>query len=276
MARSTPSANPLETLHDLTTALEAAALECLANPRKGSVHRLRTSTRRIEAQLELFSLLPKVPPHSKLRDKAMKLLEKLRSAAGKVRDLDVQRDLLQSEVAPKNHPSTAVRDEARKLSRALKQEREEEGDDLLALLKKQRAKLPLVLKNLLDALAPAGSLTLTEPKLIALVRDWYSGQCGTTPTAKPPQDLDRLHDIRKKAKLARYLAESAPGSAARAHRLAEKYEELQQAGGTWHDWLLLADVAAGELGKSANLVDRFKAHADSALGIYKRKLTHKI
>ena len=36
---------------------------CLTKPGKIAVHRLRTSTRRVQAQLELLSMLPALPPH---------------------------------------------------------------------------------------------------------------------------------------------------------------------------------------------------------------------
>jgi CHAD domain-containing protein len=273
MARSSKvSVQPLRTLGDLTTTLEASVVECLARTGKKTVHKLRTATRRIEAQLQLLAMLPDLPPHRKAAADAMKLLRDLRRSAGQVRDLDVQRDLLRQFAATKNHPAAAIRDEARKLNHAIAQKRDDKTAELLKLLRKYATKLPPALRRLREALAPAESLSLTESRLIDLVRNWYAQYA----PAKPPDDPDRLHDIRKKAKLARYLAESAPKSAARAVRLAAKYENLQQAGGEWHDYLLLAEVAAGELGKSAVLVSRFNACADRSLRIFQRHLRYKI
>ena len=92
------------------------------------------------------------------------------------------------------------------------------------------------------------------------------------PAPPAPDDTAQLHELRKRAKLARYLAESAPRSAVAAQRLAKQFATLQQAGGEWHDWLVLAQVAAGELGPSATLSQRFAAHADHALHAFRRRL----
>lgn len=278
MSSSSPIAHPLETLTELTTTFEAAVLECLARPRKRTVHHLRTSTRRIEAQLELLSLLPHLPPHKKPGDKALKLLGKIRQAAGKVRDLDVQADLVQKQVSG-NNASTALRTEARDLVRSVKKQRDTEADALLALLQKQESKLPLAMEDLHDALAPAESISITEPNLIDVVKTWYAENVPALPPTSSQQNgsaTERLHDIRKKAKLARYLAESAPKNAAKAHRLAAQYEDLQQAGGEWHDWLLLAEIASDHIGKSSKLAARFNANAEKSLRAYKRKLAQKI
>jgi CHAD domain-containing protein len=274
MAPSTQSAHPLQTLRETTQALEAAILVCLNKPDKAAVHRIRTTTRRIEAQLELFAMLPHLPPHRKEAREALRLLKKLRRAAGQVRDLDVQRDLVGNEATSRNghsRPTAELRKEASALTRTLKRKRDQEAAHLQQLLKKHRAEFPLVFEKLLDALAPAASLTLTETRLIALIRQWYAGH--TPRSASIPRDHTQLHDIRKRAKLARYLAESAPKSAAAARRLAAHFEALQQAGGKWHDWLLLADLSSTELGNSAELPQRFSAHADTSLCEFKRRLS---
>lgn len=278
MARSAASVQPVETLNQLTTSFEAATVECLAKPRKKSVHNLRTSTRRIEAQLELFSMLPGLPAADKPRKKTLRLLGRVRHVAGQVRDLDVQLDLIADEATAKNghRPSPTVGGEARELRRALKQKRDEEAKKLVQLLEKEETRLPDTLRKLRNALAPAESATLTEHRLIELVRDLYAEKSGMRPSVKPPQNPERLHEIRKQAKLARYLAESAPESATLAHRLAARYEDLQQAGGTWHDFQLLADVAADELGQSAQLPERFHVRAERSLNTYKRKLAQRI
>jgi len=276
MARAEKSAKPLKTLKDTATALEASILLCLAKPEKKAVHKLRTNTRRIEAQLELLSMLPELPPHEKQQADARRLLKKIRRAAGQVRDLDVQRDLIENEAAGKNggtRPTPDLRKEASQLRSNLKRKRDGEADDLRRLLKKHQSALPITFQKLLDVLAPAESLTLTELQLTGLVQDWYTSQTAHPPSAAPLQNEDQLHEIRKQAKLARYLAESAPKSAVRAQRLAAKLEDLQEAGGHWHDWLLLAKISSKELGKSAKLPARFAAHADRSLAAYKRRLS---
>jgi CHAD domain-containing protein len=281
MARTAPrtaqSAHPIETLREAVTALEAAVLLCLARPGKKRLHKLRISTRRVEAQLTLLSLLPKLPPHHIEADKARRLLRKLRRAAGLVRDIDVQRDLIRNEAAG---APRKLRTDARKLRRALKRQRDREASALLRLLNKQRDRLPRALEDLLSALAPQQSLALTQIQLTALVRKWYAQPSDRQPapaiSPKVSDDPQALHAIRKRAKLARYLAESAPASAHAAHRLAARFEALQLAGGEWHDWLILAEIAADELGDSSELPHRFASHAESALRDFRHHLRYKI
>ena len=272
MARSTSTAQPLKTLREQATAIEAAMLECLAKPAKRSVHKLRTSTRRIEAQLELLAMLPELPQHAKPREKLLRLLKKVRQAAGDVRDLDVQRDLI-AEALPKNtrgHKAEDLRKEARQLKQALKQKRDQLADELLTVVKAEKADLPLAFTRLFDSLENAGSLSISESDLTALIHTWYSQH---TPAAPPDiDDVEHLHDIRKFAKLARYLAESAPKSAESARRLAARFEDLQEAGGQWHDWLILAESARNQLGGSAQLPIEFAARAEKCLKSFERRI----
>jgi len=272
MARSTSTAQPLKTLREQATAIEAAMLECLAKPAKRSVHKLRTSTRRIEAQLELLAMLPELPQHAKPREKLLRLLKKVRQAAGDVRDLDVQRDLI-AEALPKNargHKAEDLRKEARQLKQALKQKRDQLADELLTVVKAEKADLPLAFTRLFDSLENAGSLSISESDLTALIHTWYSQH---TPAAPPDiDDVEHLHDIRKFAKLARYLAESAPKSAESSRRLAARFEDLQEAGGQWHDWLILAESARNQLGGSAQLPIEFAARAEKCLKSFERRI----
>ena len=277
MARSATNALPIPTLRELATSLEASMLECLAKPAKRSVHKLRTSTRRVEAQLELLAMLPELPAHAKPREKLLRLLKKLRRAAGEVRDLDVQRDLIADDTPAKrsaksksSSQSAELRKEAGQLRRELKTRREKLANDLVDLLKQEKAQLPLVFGQLYDSLKPAESLSISQSDLTSLVCTWYNRRASATPP--DPADTELLHNIRKQAKLARYLAESAPESASKAQRLAARFEDLQEAGGEWHDWLLLAELARNELDRSALLPGRFTAHADKALRIFERRI----
>jgi len=281
MAQADQSAHPVQQLHEAVAALEASALLCLTKPGKIAVHRLRTSTRRVEAQLELLSMLPGLPPHQQPARKSVRLLKQLRQATGQVRDIDVQRDLIRSEVAASKtegapSPDGQMRREARRLRRVLKRTGEDAADRLLRLLRKQRARLPIVFAELLDALAPAGPVALNEAELIALARDCYRNRRIPSLPDAAPQGPAELHQIRKRAKLARYLAESAPQNFLQARRLAASFEALQQAGGEWHDWFILAGAAAAELGASAILPQRFAEHANRARRKFQRQLRYKI
>ena len=83
---------PVETLRDHATALEAALAVCLGDSKPKSVHKLHT-----EAQLLLLDQMHVLLPFRKEAAKVQKHLKKLRHVAGRVRDLDVQRKLLENE-----------------------------------------------------------------------------------------------------------------------------------------------------------------------------------
>jgi len=253
--RMAVAAHPVRTLRDLVTSLEAAITLTLADPKPHSVHRLRTTTRRIEAQLELLALLPDLPPHGKPAKKARKLLRKLRRAAGDVRDLDVQRDLTPS----KSH-------EAAQLQNLFEHRRDRAAKKLIAALNKHQGKLTRRLEALLKALAPVESLAVPSAHLVQLVLDWYTHTA--PPAAK--QDHDQLHGIRKAAKLARYMSES--GTSASTRSLARTFESLQQSGGNWHDWLTLSTIADHELGTSSPLTRSFTRRCERSLAKYQSHL----
>jgi len=250
---------------------------CLAKPGTEAVHRLRTTSRRVEAQLTLLAMLPGLPPHEREQHEALHLLKRLLRAAGRVRDIDVQRELIRVEALAGGDATPAdssLRSEARHLRRHLKRQRDEEAKDLLHLLQLQHEQLHLAFAALLNALAPARSLSLSEAELIKLVRTWYGNEVAFSDHAK--ENIAELHAMRKRAKLARYLAESAPATAVAARRLAARYESLQQAGGDWHDRIVLAEIAAEELGRNAKLAQLFAAQADRVLRVFKRRLRYRI
>lgn len=250
------AAHPVRTLRELVTSLEASITLTLADPKPRPVHHLRTATRRIEAQFELLALLPDLPKHAKSAKKARKLLRKLRRAAGHVRDLDVQRDLVESKSG-----------EAGQLRSLFKQQREQAAENLLDTIHKHQGKLTRTLEDLLEALAPAESLTIPAADLAALALDWYARHA---PATADQQDHRQLHGIRKAAKLARYISESAASASTRG--LARTFESLQQSGGDWHDWLTLSSVAHHEFGDSSRLTQNFTRHCERSLTKYQSHL----
>ena len=188
MIQATHATRPVQILRESSRSLLASIRACMASPRTEAVHRLRTSTRRVEAQLALLSMLPGLPPHEEQRRKALRLLKRLRQSAGQVRDIDVQRDLIRAEAAAAagTVPSDrSVRSEARRLRRSLKRTRDEEADHLRRLLGEHSEQLALVFKELLETLAPAKSLTVSETDLIALIRNWYGSHREATTPTKP-------------------------------------------------------------------------------------------
>ncbi|MEO8736385.1 MAG: CHAD domain-containing protein [Edaphobacter sp.] len=263
MASPAITARPIRILREMVTAIEAAIPVTIADPKPKSVHKLRAATRRIEAQLELISLLPNLPEHASPAKKARRLLKKLRRFAGRVRDLDVQYKLTQSK-SPKLHQ------EAHHLRSLFKRQRDDEAERLLHILHKHQPKLTRALEDLLEALAAAEALTVPAARLSQLTVSWYTRN---VPVAT--QNPDQLHAIRKSAKIARYMAESASPAAkpgAPTARLARTFEALQQSGGDWHDWLTLSSIARRELGPSSPLTQSFDSHRERSLRTYRRHL----
>ena len=256
------SARPIQTLREQITNLEAAIIVCLADPSPKAVHKLRTSTRRVEAQLTLLSQLPGLPPHQKPEKQASRLLKKLRRAAGNIRDLDVQIDLIEGK------STTSTKEASDKLSESLQQQRNQAETDLLHILNKHQIKLTMSLEALLEALDSAKSQTLPAAKLGILAQNWFTNNI---PSETLPEDPDQLHSIRKTAKLARYIAETAPKSARTPRKLAAAFESLQQSGGEWHDWLILSAIAHEKLGDSP-LTQTFRRRCKTALTNYRHHI----
>ena len=277
MVRAAKSTRPVHTLNDAIQSLEAAVLVCYATPKKKPVHQVRTWTRRVEAQLELIAQLPDAPAAGKQRDRALRILKKLRRTAGDVRDLDVERDLIAQETRKKQDPSQTDRTlhkQARKLRRELKQRRHREADSLRSLLKKIRKELPAVLQVLRAKFAPVNEAALSEPELLTLVGDWYARSSPQQPSLIGKSKA--LHAVRKCAKLARYMVAPTSKSTGRAstnaQRLSYYFEALQHTGGEWHDLLQLQKLAAKELGRSSELAMHFAQRSDQALRTFKRQL----
>ena len=250
------SVRPIETLRELVTSLEAALTVVAAKPKPKPVHHLRTTTRRIEAQIELLAIVRGAEVQSKSTKKPVELLGKLRKAAGHVRDIDVQRKLIKSGTGSQSK-------EARQLRKILRQRRGEEEAGLLNTLEKHRGKLTKTLEALIEITEAAKPAAITTAKLADRVRNWY-----THNSPAVSQSAEQMHAIRKAAKMSRYMAESISEDS----KLARFFEEVQQAGGQWHDWLLLTQIAREELGDSSMLAKLFARRCERSMAAYKHHL----
>jgi CHAD domain-containing protein len=268
MANSTTSAYPIRSLREQVTALEAAITLCLADPHEKPVHKLRTTTRRIEAQLALLEVISNVPDHGKAAREAKRMLKKVRRAAGEVRDIDVQLDLIKSvqEDAPRSMESAAG-----KLSRKLEADREDFSWKLAKLLRRRQSDLARPLEEILETLEPVEDLSLSGSELASLTRRWFAENAPPEPR-QGADDPDYLHSIRKVAKLTRYIAENAPKQAKRPRSLAESFERLQQSGGEWHDWLVLSQIASDKLSEASPLTKALSDRSRTALAAYRQHL----
>ncbi len=284
---ASPSIHPVQVLRQHVTALEAAITVALASPKKEAVHRIRTSTRRIEAQLALLSMLPALPDHARAAHKVLRALGKLRRQAGKVRDLDVQRRLLReapSQDISSNEiaPTDSLTRRAKTLSRKLKHRRDDVAEQLQHRLKRRSPSISRQLEKLMSKLESAEAAEIPSAELEKLTRAWFRTNM---PHADDITSVDDLHSVRKAAKLARYIAESAAsGGGQRKGKargqsvpdLAGEFESMQQSGGNWHDLLMLSAVARHELGKRDPLTRELDQRCEAALQAYREELGHSL
>jgi CHAD domain-containing protein len=288
---------PVAALKTQIVALDAAMLVAVSAAEKSAVHKLRTSTRRVEAQMTLLAVLSRgekplqLPPYSNEVDAVRKRLRRVRQAAGAVRDLDVQSDAIHADTPDgadlhEGTPGDAMRKQAKQLRKHLEAQREHEAEHLVAILTEEEQKLAASLRTLEKALKPANARIVAQSKLIQDIERWFARQTHRVLQVRAkadetPQDAlrrhvealdeDALHTIRKAAKLCRYMAESTPETSA-AHTMADRFEAMQEAGGKWHDWLLLQRLSARFHGKRAELTERYGKHSEAALADYHLKL----
>ncbi len=269
----------LEDVRRITRKLRGNLAKCADDPDVDPVHDTRTGTRRLQAMLEdMLRETPDGPAGDPVREPAtatMKLLKKIRREAGPVRDLDVHRELLQkltkkaevrveeiaaheagndadaqpfvSEISVVTPHPTVLEQQGEQLDAWLKYRRTELAEDLRATARDLAEKLDKRVAGLEEALGARRARIARKkpPGVVAL--DSFAR------LASEMQMLDatNLHDFRKGAKKARYVAELAARGDAQARQVGETLKKLQDEIGDWHDWLVLAEEAHAALGNGA-------------------------
>lgn len=244
-------------MREYATALEATMSATAGEPRKRQVHQLRTMVRRLEAQMALLGQIAALPEGEEA-EALRRELRKLRRAAGKVRDLDVLRGLLKSHTSLPKKAAEVLREK-------LKRKREVKAVALQEKLMERLPKIVAQVEGLVQALGTANGLVLPDLKLLTMVERWTEGRI----EASSPHlfDDNELHDARKVAKTARYMAESGANSP-KARAVARHYEQVQEAGGQWHDWMELEEVARQQFGKKHALTKAAGEHCHQARAAY--------
>ena len=248
----------VERLHsEFFAALEA----CRVQPEEKAVHRLRTTTRRLEALLN--TVKRRRNGGSKLArkiDKALKALRPIRRAAGPVRDMDVQQALLEGLLKTAGAALPAAERDGLK----------EEGEKLQAKLKKSRkgaaTELSAVIGGVelkdLERISPLQT-DISQIKWTSLLKDAQAVERRSARRLREG-DAASLHAYRKSSKSARYLAEMEEGSVP-AEQFAKKMKGVLDAIGAWHDWMLLSQLAKKTVGKSSGLARAVKKERGGAL-----------
>jgi CHAD domain-containing protein len=210
------------------------------------VHHLRTTTRRLRSALELFRPLVDTAWADRLADE----LKWLAGALGGVRDLDVLIAGLEAAAAPEGDDTEALgplfhalRDRHTKASRELRKAlRSDRYVGLTEALAGTIGEVPLND----DAWEPCRS---SLPRLVD--EAWNRLKRGGRALKSDDPDED-YHEVRKRAKRARYAAEAVrdaldPGPADDADRFARRAKKVQDVLGEHQD----AVVAAAEIRRAA-------------------------
>lgn len=251
------------------------------------MHDTRTGTRRIEAALEthLEARLDAArgDAGASTRDgedeltKAVRawerLLKKIRGTAAPVRDLDVQRKLLKKLAAeidmktPKEGRGGLFAEQVKRLDDALLAEREGLATPLRKDAGRWAAKLDGHFAAFAAAMARKPASRRRKRNAAATALDAFAR------LASQMRQLDarNLHDFRKGAKKARYMAE-AGGEDEHAEAVGKALKKLQDEIGDWHDWLMLADEAHRVLsedgtGLTAEIERRRDVHYEMAMKV---------
>lgn len=231
---------------------------CVAVPDVEGIHHVRTGSRRLDAALDALERQRcETKSMRKNAAKLRKLLKKMRKRAGKVRDLDVHRGLL-GKLDPEDGAESgeAIRQEIAGLDAMLERRRCKRAAKFGGRAGGWREKLEQRAGTLLEVAAEAGDPPV-EAEAAELALESFAGLCGEIPAL----DGRNLHDFRKGAKHARYIAEG--GADAWSERTAKRLKRVQDTIGMWHDWLVLAEEARdAATGAENELVRRIEGRRD--------------
>jgi len=286
-------------LQTLTATLKGNLEICAKEPTVDAVHDTRTGTRRIEAMLDSL-LRERIEESQEAGSEAaaalqgsarrwLKLLKNIRRAAGAVRDLDVHRKLLEKQWLPKKNGRSdggaegsaglteaasglgdavdgagapaplpkPVEEQAKDLDTWLKHVRQHHAQPLIKSAGKWSARLEGELASFEEAVSRVRRRRAMRSAAVVALEEFAR-------LSHQMQQLNEgnLHDFRKGAKKARYMAESG-GDDREAGLVGKALKKLQDEIGSWHDWLVLADEAHSALGADgAELTALIEAQRD--------------
>jgi len=233
-----PDSNRTQALFD--KLLRISRLSSSAKPE--TVHQLRTTVRRVETLLATTQ-----PTPGRKEQKLLKQLDRLRRRAGKVRDLDAQIEALGS-----LRLESITRDRARVMAFLEKARTRRERrllrafqDEVDAGLRKRLKRTSTRLQH--EARTPAHE-DAAEDRFLATALDKFAALV----KERPGLSEGNIHEFRMDCKRVRYLAEMA-GEGPKVAAVIEQLRRIQDAIGTWHDWLTLTGTAESILSRSGQV-----------------------
>jgi len=210
-------AKGLKSIHPLVVSLNRQADKLTTTPTPKSIHRFRTSARRMET---LLAELQSEPGRNHI--KLLKLLARLRKKAGRVRDLDVQISLLRNLKMPEGARHKT------QLLQALTEERSLHEKKVASLFDKR------TLRELRKRSARAESKLAIDETIVV---SQFQGIVRELINQSSPVTEDVLDQYRVSTKRARYLAEVAGRG---LEKKAEHVARIHSALGEWRDWMKLS------------------------------------
>ena len=214
--------------------LLASVTNLRQQPTSKGAHFYRTSLRRFQSWSDVFH------PHiDKEQRQALKFLDKLRRASGKLRDSEVHLDLLEGLTGVKAK-------EKKQLEKELKARKKSYSKKLKSILRDP------ILNGIWSALrvldeSPAEPGNSAHP--IAGSTALALGEYRAFVQRHGPLSPENLHEYRLECKRFRYTAELA-GETPQGEILIAAWKGAQDVIGEWHDYLTLSDVAQSALGDS--------------------------
>ena len=223
-------------------ALPGIVRRASKNPTAASVHKLRTTIRRVETLLRSSGAETE---HKKL----MKQVGRIRKAAGRVRDVDVHLGIVQ-ELGRRG-----VATDYSELKSYLKRHRAKKEKKLIELLHDELDDSIIKRLKLVQSGTTKTQINVPEISVDAIASEFLSKASG-------PFSEAGLHDFRLECKHLRYSAELVSESPARDTLIAE-LKKVQDAVGAWHDILTLRATAEDLLGTTRPIISLLRTKAQS-------------
>ncbi len=253
-------------LRDLSKTLKSLPVD----PQPIEVHKLRTTTRRVEAIVSVLAQL-----EGKESRRLLKSIEPVRKAAGGVREMDVMisnaRKLARQSTGDSlaklvDQLQIARLQNSAELRRAIAKRRDPVRNNLKEYIKLVRAELARAKRT-------ASTKGSAENDGIHTAAINVLRELGEWPTLK----AENIHEFRLKVKMLRYILQL---SADANPRLGDALGDVQRRIGDWHDWHQLHEIAREILNQerddlllariSQTTTRRF-GHALTAANAFRRK-----
>ena len=242
---------PRKQEESLLQRVEKSLAEVAREATPKNVHFFRTSCRRLKA----YARLAEDEPARVLR-KLSKKLDRARKLAGRVRDLDVQLDLL------RHLHVEAERGERRRLIADMEESRARAERKLAKELDEE------AVASLSRRIAKAREAEAAERQQLKQRRERASTRAlelaAALPQDFPSLDVENIHGMRLACKRIRYTAEQALPRP-EAKRLVAAMKAVQDAIGRWHDWLILRKHAEETLAPESTLTRVLRSHERTSL-----------